>query len=194
MKLDPFFLAKACCASYISPGRCFEELLDHYRYVKHFETPGACAYVAFNFDGSTLFVFRGSDQIRDLLGGAWSFGLRWHVVYHRMFLRLMHAIDPQLLAHPEKTVITGHSQGGAFALFASLLINPAQCVTFGCPAVFGRLTLHKYSTPTLRYVHGNDIVPSLFPGYQHVGKVTRLAGSGGKIEDHAIIEYVKAMR
>jgi pimeloyl-ACP methyl ester carboxylesterase len=108
--------------------------------------------------------------------------------------------------NPErKLVIAGHSLGGATAtLIADLLWESGNkniaLVTAGAPRPGGRaLRKRLEGLEILRFVHGNDIVPSTPPyifGYVHPhSKIqlkdiedTRLDG----VTDHNIGDYVKA--
>ncbi len=153
------------------------------------------------FRGTT---FDGADILKDLRGYPWyDKRLGW---CHKGFLRGAQAIWPILrdvLWDLPPQWLTGHSKGGAEAtLIAALMIadkgmrSPAGLVTFGSPRV-GRKKLIKIvrAIPmSLRYVNGNDPVPS-HPweiwGYDHVPGILRLKGGNDwDMHDHRIADYI----
>lgn len=79
-----------------------------------------------------------------------------------------------------KLIVTGHSLGGALAILCAYFLkregyNVVECITFGQPRVGNwefMKSYEKLKIPTIRFVHGYDIVPTI-PRllYFHVGQV-----------------------
>ena len=109
-------------------------------------------------------------------------------------------LDPK-----RKLVIAGHSLGGATAtLIADLLWESGNknvaLVTAGSPRPGGRRLRNRLKDlEHVRFVHGDDIVPSTPPylaGYVHTHPVTRLKDAKDTkfdgVADHNIGDYVIA--
>lgn len=100
-----------------------------------------------------------------------------HKGFFKSFSSIQDKLSRVLEKHKDKkTVLTGHSLGGAIALIAASYIQFDQCVTFGSPRVFDskavRLYSDLYGHKTYRYTMAGDFivrVPWPFTGYRHVG-------------------------
>jgi hypothetical protein len=118
---------------------------------------------------------------------------------HHGFATALQAVWQELsatvaAASPSAIVITGHSLGGALAILCGyqfcteLTQNVVAIYTFGQPRVSGipfALNFDKHlGSATFRFVHGEDIVPTLPPselGFRHVGRFIS-CGRGKKFE------------
>lgn len=103
-------------------------------------------------------------------------------------------------------VLTGHSLGGALAALTGALLGSlgspvSQVVTFGCPKVgFQGVRMALTGVRCARYVHGDDIVPTLPWPYEHhvqaeidlPGRI-QLHGPSALIGNHFIANYLEAM-
>ncbi len=97
-----------------------------------------------------------------------------------------------------KVFFTGHSLGGALAVVAAqrveakLGVEVDAVVTFGAPRVASGLFATRYGhlqRRTLRFIHGQDIVPAVPPenaGYIHVGRYVR-CDSGAQFQRQALL-------
>jgi len=82
--------------------------------------------------------------------------------------------------------VTGHSLGGALALYTTYLLEKeglqvAQLITFGQPRLGNTAFLNAINVPYLRYVNLNDIVPHVPPanfGYNHAGDLQWIDSHG----------------
>jgi fermentation-respiration switch protein FrsA (DUF1100 family) len=121
---------------------------------------------------------------------------------HRGFLagalQALEAIQAATKGCP--VVLTGHSLGGALAALTGALMgavgNPvAGVVTFGCPRVgFQGVRMALTGIRCARYVHGDDIVPTVpWPYEHHTAQPIALAGSADPIANHFISNYLEAM-
>lgn len=159
-----------------------------------------------------VIAFRGTefdrkDILRDLRAVPWHDpNLGW---CHSGFLKGVRGECWEWLAGQitEKTIFTGHSLGGAETDIAGgmavaiLGIHPQAIVTFGAPrAGYARLGRILKGVPHLRYVHGNDCVPSHpWPlwGYRHLPELWHLdsksIGGGDRFGDHKISNYIQAL-
>ena len=117
------------------------------------------------------------------------------VDFHRGFRQA--AAEVYRLAQPYlrqgyKTRLTGHSLGGAIAAILMVFLQESgytveHCITFGQPKITDRLGAQKLTTaPLLRFIHDDDIVPTLPPstvltslqgGYEHFGEEILLGDS-----------------
>jgi len=148
------------------------------------------AYVASN-DQTVVVAFRGTnqDELRDwlidarILSDAVEHG-RIHRGFYRSTQDLLKGILAAVKEHggDKKLVwVTGHSLGGAMALVFTYecLVNggvePVGLVTFGQPLVVnGELAQFLNSALKgryLRFVHGGDLVPRVFPTFSHCGNL-----------------------
>ena len=90
--------------------------------------------------------------------------------------------------HDGKSIVfTGHSLGGAIGVLAAMelagdSLNRTWIYTFGQPAVgdekFQQLFDPKVAERAIRFVHDQDIVARLPPGYQHAGNLIFFNGKG----------------
>ena len=137
-------------------------------------------------------VVRGTDNFWDILLDADLLkrpiqGSRvQEVAAHRGFLRAASLVADDIkpyLKPKYKTIITGHSLGGAVAVLLCLILKDEQegikissVVTFGQPKVVNRKDGEKIASmiPLVRFVHSMDVVSALPPsmlGYDgHFGK------------------------
>lgn len=123
-------------------------------------------------------------------------------VCHRGFLTgAQGALEWVLTAsHGCRVSLVGHSLGGALAALTGALLGSqgspvAQVVTFGCPRVgFAGVRMALTGVRCARYVHGNDIVPTLPPGFEHhtLDAIDLPAGLA-PLGNHFITNYLKAM-
>ncbi|QDU75052.1 Lipase (class 3) [Bremerella volcania] len=87
-----------------------------------------------------------------------------------------------------KLVLTGHGIGGALATIAAAewvneeMFEIAEVYTFGQPAVgypdFQQYMNERTAGRFFRFVHKDDIVPRIPPGYVHVGELIHLGREG----------------
>ena len=156
--------------------------------ISEFPLDSMYAYVASN-DRTVVVAFRGTnqDELRDwLIDARITSDPVQHGRIHRGFYRatqgLLKGIVEAVKEHGGETKlvwVTGHSLGGAMALvftyecIASGGIEPAGLVTFGQPLVVNGRLAHfmnsKLKGKYLRFVHGADIVPRVFPTFSHCG-------------------------
>lgn len=97
-------------------------------------------------------------------------------------------------------VLTGHSLGGALAALTGALLGSvgspvAQVVTFGCPRVgFQGVRMALSGVRSARYVHGDDVVPTVPPFFEHhCVDAIQLPAAAGRITNHFISHYLEAM-
>jgi len=110
--------------------------------------------------------------------------------------------------HKRDIILTGHSLGGAMALFQAALMlkanqRPVSVVTFGAPRVglpwlgVADLQARLQNEIILQYVNGDDIVsrvPSLLPGWRHgASEKSFLYSRPHAFHNHRISEYVAAL-
>lgn len=128
----------------------------------------------------SVLVFRGTRRgvsnclfLLNLLMAEWSSGGKVHGGFKRVLLNAWEHIHPELEAVSSPIFYTGHSLGGALAVLAATLAEPAAVYTFGCPrfansefvAKTKHLRIHRVVNPT-------DIVACIppLPGVLHVGE------------------------
>jgi hypothetical protein len=124
---------------------------------------------------------------------------------HRGFLQELDKLWPLgLQARLESLEVpvwaTGHSLGGAMATIAGLRHRFTDVVTFGEPRVGRRMAAGFEAEGHTRYVHGQDLVPSLPPdwwpfNYEHHGREIKIMGPDGPdpLTDHAIVYYAETL-
>ena len=124
--------------------------------------------------------------------------------YNEIRIAFMHQIrtlflDDQTGTHGvRKLYIGGHSLGGVFATFVAkdmctnmpMALDELVVCTFGTPKIGDQTFQHEFNasvrgrgnqTHCYRFVHGNDVVPSIppaFSGYVHVGQEIYLDEDG----------------
>lgn len=167
-------------------------------------------------DTDTVVVFRGSDDVADVIVDMTIVEVRQtdmgrvHDGFQKDLDKYWPTIEARIKAGSKPLWFTGHSMGGALATLAvaNCLTNKipvAGLETFGCPRVgdigfadkFNELFDNYY-----RYVYGRDIIPYLPPGFDwwaHPGKKVVLGKVGWSdmvpnIGDHHIINYVNALK
>ena len=155
----------------------------------------------------TLVVFRGTTRFRQWLANLTATPVQLpfedgrKVVVHQgfrlLFDRIWPLLEPLIGEHTTtgKVVYTGHSLGGALAMFAALHRPPSAGVwTYGAPRVGNeifRQTLEQGGVSIRRFVNFHDIVPllphsveSLAPfDFQHTGNFLFLDEDGTLIEN-----------
>jgi hypothetical protein len=161
-------------------------------------------------DGAIVVAFRGSHSINDWIH---DFEVRpsldpelgW---CHAGFLGNVRGVAGQIMHDVvgKRTIVTGHSKGGAEAkLFAALLVAagrpPAQLTTFGAPRVAAqsndRLAALLAAVPGMDYRHRVDPVPGLPHGFSHPRPVHQLVEPLAALEaitDHLIAHYIAALK
>jgi hypothetical protein len=148
------------------------------------------AYVASN-DDTVVVAFRGTnqDELRDWLADARiSSDAVKHGRIHRGFYRSTQGLLEDIVqavkdqgGEDKQVWVTGHSLGGAMALvftyecIVSEAIRPAGVVTFGQPLVVNGQLAQYLNTELkgryVRFVHGGDLVPRVFPTFSHCGNL-----------------------
>jgi len=151
---------------------------------KFFETEGAQAHAFWNKSEYVL-AFRGTEpsELSDVLAdlnilprSAMTHGLV-HSGFRDQLDNIWDDITKHHNTHTDKTLyITGHSLGAAMATIATSrfeeFITVAQLTTFGSPRVGTRKFVKNITTPHLRFVNNNDVVPKIplfLMGYKHHG-------------------------
>ncbi len=167
--------------------------------ISEFPLGSMYAYVASN-DRTVVVAFRGTNlyELRDwLIDARISSDPVEHGRIHRGFYRstqgLLKGIVEAVQEHGGETKlvwVTGHSLGGAMALvftyecIASGGIKPAGLVTFGQPLVVNGQLAHFLNSELkgryLRFVHGGDLVPRVFPTFSHCGNLVWFINDGYK--------------
>lgn len=157
-------------------------------------------------------AFRGTeinslgDILRDLRAVPW-YSQELGCWCHSGFLKGVRKIWPyiqDLYRSNNEIVFTGHSKGAAEATIAAALALKAgykvpALYTFGSPrCAFSDLSavFAEKGTLILRFVHGDDCVPSHpWPvwGYKHLGDEIFLYGKGEPIGDHKMNGYRQAL-
>jgi predicted lipase len=109
------------------------------------------------------------------------------------------------LERDRKLILTGHSLGGATATVIADIMLPntpdLAIITIGSPRPGGRkLRKRLKNVEHLRFVHGDDIVPSTPPwlnGYVHTHPMIHLHDEDDKrfdgVEDHNAVYYYNAI-
>ncbi len=165
--------------------------------ISEFPLDSMYAFVASN-DRTVVVAFRGTNQaeLRDwLIDARITSDSVQHGRIHRGFYRstrgLLKGIVEAVKEHGGETKlvwVTGHSLGGAMALvftyecIASGGIEPAGLVTFGQPLVVNGRLAHFLNSELkgryLRFVHGGDLVPRVFPTFSHCGNLVWFINDG----------------
>lgn len=141
-----------------------------------------------------IIAFRGTNnrKVTDYLADAdlWPHmdGKSW---VHRGFKRRAEWLIPGIIRyinkHPDKSIyITGHSMGGAMALYTAyelerLNVNPITVFTYGCPRIGNREYVDLIRSTHHRFVNCNDIIPRIplsIIGYKHHGTLHYLNYNG----------------
>ncbi len=138
-----------------------------------------------------VLAFRGTADLQhwffniNTLLTAWPAGGKVHSGFASAYKRIADAMTEDLSDRPPNHLwITGHSLGGAFALFAANEHPSEGVYTFGCPRVGSPLFAEACETGSNihRVVHNQDIVTTI-PyeisfleelAYKHVGEVAHL--------------------
>ena len=154
-------------------------------HVKHHEAAG----IEFIREGS-VFAFRGTDDLQDVFRDVRIAKAADDVVIEMMAECLRENIEPWGLT------LTGHSLGGAIALVVGawlqkLVLPPGQIVTFGAPRC-GRLKILD-DTPVTMYRNGKDVVTDLPPIMRRHRKQTQIGEHRGRIKDHSMYLYTRAV-
>ncbi|NJO14529.1 MAG: DUF2974 domain-containing protein [Thioploca sp.] len=149
-------------------------------------------FIASFTKNSVLVAFRGTDSLGDwlsnldFLGTTPTYGVV-HKGFYNSFNEVKQPLEKELKRlSPSSVLLTGHSLGGALATIAAAEWKNKYPITgiytFGQPAV-GKgefLTFFSYySNKFFRFVNGNDIVTTVPPTYQHIGKLFHLNARNG---------------
>ena len=191
-------LAQISDAAY-KQGIELNSLLSKFGLARISEFPAESMYgcVASN-DDIVVVAFRGtnSNQLRDWLADADIASKavdhgRVHSGFYDATQSLREPIFAAVKAHGgdnKRVWITGHSLGGAMALVLALDcisdggIKPAGIVTFGQPLVvdgeLAQFLNDQLKGKYLRFVHGGDIVPRVFPTFSHCGNLVWFVNDG----------------
>lgn len=126
-----------------------------------------------------VLVFRGTRRgvsnwlfLLNLLMTDWPTGGKVHGGFKRVLLDAWEQIHPELEAISSPVFHTGHSLGGALAVLAATLAEPAAVYTFGCPRFANSEFVAKNNHLRIyRVVNPTDIVATIppLPGVLHVG-------------------------
>jgi triacylglycerol lipase len=170
----------------------------------------AYAYGKPTDDGTIVVAFRGSHSIND-----WIHDFEVHPAFdpdlgscHSGFLGNVRGVADQIMRDiaGKRTIVTGHSKGGAEAkLFAALLVvagqPPAYLTTFGAPRVAAhdndRLAALLAAIPGTDYRHRVDPVPGVPHKFIHPRPVLQLVEPHTALEvitDHLIVHYIAALK
>jgi predicted lipase len=193
--------ASYCALSTINPWNCGEPctMTQGVTNVKPISNSahGTQGYVAFNGQTKEIIVaFRGSQNIENWITNLDYFKTNYKNVpnaqVHRGFLEAYNAVASEVISgvkgligsYPTASIfVTGHSLGGALAIFAAADIketlkpgNRFTIYTYGCPRTGDQgWTDYFYSLfpeVSQRVVHASDVVPHLpitAMGFNHVG-------------------------
>jgi len=124
-----------------------------------------------------------TDIVRNLFGQ-----IGYEFAAYSIYYRCLEIIDRRCPVY-----ITGHSAGGAIAIYLSRLINAKEVVVFGCPR------LSESAHNLYSYVYANDAVPKLlFPKKQHSGDLVELGKDRKRwyklsVQDHFLFNYIGAL-
>jgi hypothetical protein len=156
--------------------------------VKFYAKYGSQAYLLTN-DQHQIIVFRGTDELKDLLSIAKS---------HEGFIEYAYLLSQIPVDKQKKLFLVGHSLGGAVAVcYAALNRHKnVEIITFGCPKVGSKEFVNEIRhIPHTRYVNVYDAVPYLPLFAYHHGNEVRLPKSSIKyfFQNHHIDFYVKMM-
>ena len=161
-----------------------------------------------SIDGYTILAVEGTNETSDWLTNI-KFMLKSDDC-HRGFKNNANRTLAQLvlsyraLSKKNKLVFAGHSLGGATATILADLMLPHNdniaIVTAGSPRPGGRRLKRRIKdVEHLRFVHGNDIVPTTPPwlaGYVHTHPVTKLEDANDTrfdgVADHNMGDYYDA--
>ena len=114
-------------------------------------------------------------------------------------------LNYESLEKGRKLILSGHSLGGATATVVADIMLPSApdlaIVTIGSPRPGGRkLRDRMKNVEHLRFVHGNDVVPTTPPwcnGYVHTHPQIHLEDIDNKkfdgVEDHNAVYYYNAI-
>ena len=110
----------------------------------------------------------------------WPGGGYVHRGFKMLLLEAWEAIEEELKKQKMPVYYTGHSLGGALAVLAASLLEPAAVYTFGSPRMGnGQFVDSTRHIPVYRVVNPRDIVASVppIPGILHVGEPQYLTSS-----------------
>jgi hypothetical protein len=114
-----------------------------------------------------------------------------HSGFYLMFKRIWPLLWPTLRLAPRPWIFTGHSLGGALAMFANAVAGADKVYTFGAPRIGNSIFATTYLNDIIRVVNDRDIVP-LLPArdkskaekeFDHGGQLIFISDEGELIED-----------
>ena len=176
----------------------FRELLDVHK-------TGNSAAIYELDSGGTVLCFRGTAKLAQWISNMVFHPHEWarfkededlvgafvHSGFYLMFKRIWPLLWPTLRLAPRPWIFTGHSLGGAFALFAHSVVGADKVYTFGSPRIGNATFSSRYLENTIRVINSRDIVP-LLPSrdksmgekqFSHAGELVVLTEEGELILD-----------
>ena len=173
---------------------------------------GARAFVQRDDSARVQWIaFRGTQTLNDIQLDAEYSQARdtsLHMTFHRGFAAATEDILPGILSHLDsgyRTLVTGHSLGGAMAAITALQLDArgfkVKAVTFGQPKVTNEAGAKRAAHLDLvRFIHGHDIVALVPPldwrpgkdlgSYAHFGREIALNEQGFEcLQEHFAKRY-----
>lgn len=199
------YLAKA---AYVDDNRKQMAAAGYDRDYEFISEDDANAHIA--CDANTIVLsIRGTEftHLKDLLANAkaWpkSQGNGWiHAGFREYARKIYLQVRAYVEAHPDRiVVITGHSLGGAMALYIAgelmwdLKIQDVTVHTFGCPRVGNAKYVRSLGFTHHRFVNCNDMVAKLPPAwlfYKHHGTLHYI-NHRGQLGDLTVWQRIKDM-
>jgi subtilisin family serine protease len=191
-----YYLALASRTSYLDAKEIHRLQVKNYEFRalgsgKARSTEFFCAATS----SKAVLAIRGTDSLADWLGNL-KMGYQDHDLgrVHAGFAEFYATARESILRELEKLELkndpiwlTGHSLGGALALFAASDLqhnyNIAAIYTYGQPSFADRLTATRisdaFATRYFRIVNDQDIVAKIPPHFVHAGQLYRFDSSGG---------------
>lgn len=161
-------------------------------------------------DSHVVIAFKGTNNkhVTDLVADAdlWPHvnGNSWvHRGFKRRAEKLLPSIERYLANHQNKAIyITGHSLGGALALFTTCVLeqkgfSPITIFTFGCPKVGNSAYVNLIKSTHYRFVNCTDFVPKMplaLMGYKHHGHLYYLNHNGEIAQGNCLHRFIDQIR